>query len=82
MGKRVGRWIKIDKATWARRWNKVSWRNSEEQMDFGRTEDLCNLDAPEGKILTLENAILHGLAERLQRERASEPNQHRLPIPL
>lgn len=81
MGKRVGRWIKIDRGTWARR-NEMSWRNSEEQMDLGRTEDLCNLDAPEGRILTLENAILHGLAERLQRERASEPNQHRLPIPL
>jgi hypothetical protein len=74
--------MKIDKRTWAQRWKKMGWRNSEEQMDFGRTEDLCNLDAPEGKTLTLEKAILPGLAERLQRERASEPNQHRLPIPL
>jgi hypothetical protein len=51
-------------------------------MDFWRTEDPCNLHAPEGKTLILENAIRHGLAERLQRERASEPNQYRLLTPL
>jgi len=56
----------------------MSWRNSEEQMEFGRIEDFCNLDAPEGKTLILENAILHGPAERLQRKGASEPNQHLL----
>jgi hypothetical protein len=56
----------------------MSWRNSEEQMDFERTE----LHAAEGKTLILENAILHGSAERLQREGASEPNQHRLLTPL
>jgi hypothetical protein len=47
-------------------------------MDFGETEDSCNLDAPEGKTLILENAILYGPAERLQRKGASEPNQHLL----
>jgi hypothetical protein len=50
-------------------------------MDLG-VEDFDNLHAPEGKTLTLENAILHGPAERLQRKDASELNQHLLPIPL
>jgi len=57
-------------------------RNSEEQTDLGGIEDLCNLNAPEGKTLILENAILHGQAERLQQKHASEANQHLLLKPL
>src|SRR5690242_1759944 len=60
----------------------MGWRNSEEQMDLGRIEDFCNVDAPEGKTLILENAILHGQAERLQQKHASEANQHPLLTPL
>jgi hypothetical protein len=58
----------------------MSWRNWEEQMDF-EAEDSCNLDAPGGKTLILENAILDGPAERLPRKGASELNQHLL-LPL
>jgi hypothetical protein len=47
-------------------------------MDFGVTEDSCDLDAPEGKTLTFENAIRHGSAERLQRKADLEPHQHLL----
>jgi len=47
-------------------------------MNFGATEDSCSLDAPEGKTLILENAILHGPAERLQSKGVSEPDQHLL----
>ena len=47
-------------------------------MDFGGTEDSCNLDAPGGKTVIRETAILHGPAERLQRKGASELNQHLL----
>jgi len=41
-------------------------------MDFGATGDFCKLDAPEGKTLILENAMLHGPAERLQRKGTSK----------
>jgi len=60
----------------------MSWRNAEEQIGFGRAGDPCNLDAPEGKTLIPERAILHDPAERLQRKGASEPNQHLLLTPL
>jgi hypothetical protein len=81
MRRRAG-WIAIDKRTWPRHLNKMSWRNSEQQIDFGRAEDPCNLDAPKGKTLILENAILHEPAERLQRKGAYEPNQRLLLTPL
>ena len=51
-------------------------------MDLGRIENFCILDAPEGKTLILESAILYGQAERLQKKCASEANQHPLLIPL
>ena len=47
-------------------------------MGFARTEDSCDLYAPEGRTLIFENAILHGPAERLQRNSASEPPQYLL----
>jgi len=73
----------MDKRTWARRQDEMRrWNSGDRQMRFERTKGFCSLDAPEGKTLILENAILYDPAERLQRERATEPNQHRLSAPL
>ena len=81
MGRRIGRWIKIDKTTWAQRQNKVRGQTSKDsQVDFEQTKDLCSPDAPEEK--TFENAILYDLAERLQRKSTAEPNRHHLPAAL
>ena len=57
--------------------------NSEDrQMDSARTKDVCIPDAPEGKKLIVQSAILYGSAEGLQREGAPEPNQPHLPALL
>jgi hypothetical protein len=47
-------------------------------MNFGATGDSCKLDAPRGKTLILETAMLHDPAERLQRKGTSEAHQHPL----
>jgi hypothetical protein len=71
----------MDKRTWAPRRNKMSWRNPEEQMDFG-AENFCNLDVPEGKTSIVETAIRHGQAERLQTKAIGERILHLLLMPL